>query len=267
VLIVAEQGHGDTIQFLRFLRHPALAGKVAGLAAAPRQHRLLRHNFPDLTLSPRTDPAPPSGTVAWEALMSLPYRLGMPNSSLGMSEPYLRPEPELARRMQAALGGDRRLRVGIVWQGNPGLAADKARSLSVEAFRPLAEIPGVRLVALQKFAGLAQLDGSGFGDRVSRVPPELDTGDDLFVDTAAAISALDLVIACDTAVAHLAGAMGKPVWILLRLAGDWRWGWHGTTTLWYPSARLFRQPVPGDWASPMAAVAAALRAAAARHAW
>ncbi len=144
-------------------------------------------------------------------------------------------------------------RVGICWQGNPAVRIDPERSVPLARFAPLAAVPGVRLVSLQKGHGLDQLP----------VLPGIETlgpdGPASFVATAAAMQALDLVVTSDTAVAHLAGALGRPVWLATSFVPDWRWGLTGETCPWYPTMRLFRQPTRGDWNAVFAAMAAALR--------
>jgi hypothetical protein len=164
------------------------------------------------------------------------------------------PEAELVKqwnRRFAALGEG--LRVGLVWAGNPNNPLDRGRSINLREFGPLAEIPGANFWSLQLEEPAQQL-----------VPPGLrliDWTDDLhdFADTAALIANLDLVITVETAVAHLAGAMGKRVWVLLRRVPPWRWLMDREDSPWYPTMRLFRQKTRGDWASVIQSVAEALR--------
>jgi hypothetical protein len=167
-------------------------------------------------------------------------------------EPYLSVDPELKRRWAAALG-ESRLRVGLVWQGNPKASVERGRSVPLQAFSPLFDIPGVRWFSLQKEHGLDQAEHLrppmtalvGLG-------ADYERGD--YHDTAAVIANLDLLICCDTSVAHLAGALGRPVWIALNAVADWRWLEHRSDTEWYPSARLYRQDHPGSWASVVEAM-------------
>jgi len=142
------------------------------------------------------------------------------------------------------------LKVGICWQGRPGFKADRQRSLPLEHFAPLAAMPGVRLVSLQMGEGAGQLAAQPWRDAILDPGPELDR-DGAFLDTAAIIGNLDLVITSDTAMAHLAGALGAPTWLLLAHVPDWRWGLEGTATPWYARTRLFRQRRPGDWGDVM----------------
>jgi hypothetical protein len=204
--------------------------------------------------------------------MSLPALLGEAAGANGAATdtvPYLRPEPAAVARWVDRLGadsGDRaRLRVGLAWQGNPQFADDAQRSVPLAALhatlRALAS--RVRFVSLQKGYGREQLYDLPPGAAVDDLGTELDLGGDAFVDSAGLISTLDLVITSDTALAHLTGALGRPLWLLLARVPDWRWGVEGEATSWYPSARLFRQPVAGDWAAVGVAVGAALAARAA----
>jgi hypothetical protein len=136
-------------------------------------------------------------------------------------------------------------RVGIAWQGNPAHKGDRRRSMPLTCFEPLAQLPGVQLLSLQKGLGVEQLPA--VTDRFSVIDLGSQLGD--FRDTAAVMMNLDLVVACDTAVVHLAGNLGIPAWVALPFAPDWCWLLQRTDTPWYPSLRLFRQPQPGDWAT------------------
>jgi hypothetical protein len=155
---------------------------------------------------------------------------------------------------------DRRLKVGLVWAGENRLHAaelrkiDGRRSIAFERFAPLLDVPNVRFFSLQKGAAASQLPGSELGARVSDYTEALHD----FADTAALVANLDLVISVDTSTAHLAGALNRPVWILNRLDSCWRWLLGRSDTPWYPGARLFRQPVLGDWDSVLQAVREAL---------
>ena len=245
VLVTAEQGLGDTIQFVRYL--PALAAKGARvvLRAPPALLRLLT-GFPGVdALVARDDPLPAYDLYCH--LMSLPDRLRLPDP-MPIPIPYLTPPAEAVAAWAARLAGLPGRRVGLVWAGNPGFAADHLRSIPLADLQGLGAVPGVNFVSLQKNA--AALPGFPVAD----FTPELHD----LADTAALIGALDLVISVDTAVAHLAGAMGKPVWMPNRYDTCWRWLTQRDDSIWYPSLRLFRQSVPGDWAAPLAAIAACL---------
>ena len=174
-------------------------------------------------------------------LLSLPHVLRQPVCS-PPAWPYLAPDPVRAEAWAQRIPADG-LKVGLVWSGRPQQAKDAARSLSLAALAPLLEVPGVRLYALQKGDAERQLRDPRMQGRVENLAPLLLD----FADTAAAITQLDLLISVDTAVAHLAAALAKPVWLLLARVPNWRWGLTGETTPWYPTMRLFRQAQRGDW--------------------
>jgi len=239
ILLHAEQGLGDTIQFCRYARLVAARGAQVVLEVQPPLVRLMA-SLGVGTVVAAGETLPPFDLHC--PLMSLPLAFGTTSGDIPAAEAYLAAEPASVaawRRRLAPLPG---LRVGLAWAGNPAATAiDSRRSMALEMLAPLAAVPQVSLVSLQK--GEAATHARGF--------PVQDYTDELtdFADTAALIAALDLVISVDTAVAHLAGALGKPVWILHRFDSCWRWLLQRSDSPWYPSARLFRQPAPGDWTS------------------
>jgi hypothetical protein len=159
------------------------------------------------------------------------------------------------------------LKVGIAWQGNPGverLLWARGRSVPLAALAPLAALPGLSLVSLQKGPGAEQLLRMPFRDRVLDLGPEYDGGPDAFVDAAAVMSSLDLVVSSDTSIAHLAGSLGRPVWTLLHASPDWRWLLDRADSPWYPTMRLFRQS-GGGWGEVVGAVAGELASLAAER--
>jgi hypothetical protein len=168
------------------------------------------------------------------------------NDSIPWQGPYIFAERARIERWAEHLGSDG-FKIGIVWQGNPASAVEEGRSFPVSCYHGIAQIPGSRLISLQKNAGVEQLFDLPAGMQVETLGSTFDAGDQAFLDTAAVIANLDLVITCDTSIAHLAGAMGRPVWIALRFLPDWRWQLHRADSPWYPSARLFRQSAPNDW--------------------
>jgi hypothetical protein len=193
-------------------------------------------------------PVPPVDFHA--PLLSLPLACGTTLATVPAEVPYLAADPALAKIWRERFAARPGRRVGLAWAGRPSHPRDRERSLAPGQLAPLGEVPGVAFVSLQlRRDGMAlpqfAIDdaAAGFGD---------------FADTAAAIAALDLVIAVDTAVAHLAGALGRPVWVLLPHVPDWRWLMARADSPWYPTARLFRQARPGEWAPVLAAVKAAL---------
>ncbi len=252
LLVHAEQGLGDTIQFMRYL--PRLAEENAGVslwgqdALAPLLAGFSQHLAIVTEPPPRTDLHAP--------LMSLPHLLGLASPLVPEPAAYLSAEQTRVARWSRFLEGEE-FNIGIAWQGRPGYAADARRSIAPRHFAPLAEREGVRLVSLQKAPGAEQLEALDWRDQVLDFGPELDN-DGAFVDSAAVIAALDLVITSDTAIAHLAGALGARVWLALAHVPDWRWGLAGETSPWYPAMRLFRQDQPGDWPGVFAQIARAL---------
>jgi tetratricopeptide (TPR) repeat protein len=243
MLVLDEQGLGDVIQFCRYLPKLAEAGADVTFICRKHLHRLLR----SLAGNIRLVDAPIVGeSFDYEIpLVSLPKAFGARQDNILAQLPYLHAEPELVRHWAERIGQDG-LRIGISWQGNPNLKADTARSLALQCFAPLARIPGVRLVSLQKNSGAKQL-GNGTAFPVETLGDEFDAGPDAFVDTAAVMAGLDLIITCDTSIAHLGGALGKPVWVALKSVPDWRWMLEREDTPWYPQMRLFRQKRRGDW--------------------
>jgi tetratricopeptide (TPR) repeat protein len=257
ILLVGEQGFGDTLQFCRYAPLVAAKGGRVVLAVQQALFELCRSLDGVATVIASGDPLPPFDTHVH--LLSLPYLLGTTDATVPATVPYMRTDPARAAAWRATLDDRAGLRVGVAWQGNPKGTADKGRSIPFRHFLPLAHMPGVRLVSLQKGAGREQL---------ADAPEDMDIFDagarcETFADTAAVVSTLDLVIASDSAIAHLAGALAKPTWVALKFAPAWRWGLAGETTPWYTTARLFRQKTSGDWDGVFAAIAAALEAKAA----
>jgi hypothetical protein len=178
--------------------------------------------------------------------------LGTELQTIPAEVPYLAAEPERIAGWQARLQAVPGLRVGIAWQGN--LAVEqlmwaRGRSMPLAELAPLAQIPGVSLVSLQKGGGAEQIREVSFGDRILDLSPELDQGKDAFLDTTAVMANLDLIISTDTSIAHLAGALARPAWIALAFAAEWRWLLERSDSPWYPTFRLFRQRRRGNWES------------------
>ena len=254
VLVINDHGLGDTIQFARYLPLMAQAGAEPHLLAPARMHRLLGS-----LVGGRIHEKLPTDVAfdAQIAISSLPRAFGTRLDSIPAQVPYLYPErwrlPRWAKRI-----GAQGFRIGCVWQGNANPEADIARSFPLAALAPLASVDGVRLISLQKGLGEEQLSGAGV--RIERLHPDYDVGASAFLDAAAVMKCVDLVITCDTSMAHLAGALGLPVWVALKQDAEWRWMRGRDDSPWYPTMRLFRQSTPGDWAGVFAAMAGALRA-------
>jgi hypothetical protein len=256
VLVMGEQGLGDTIQFARYLPLLVARGMRVHAVLDARLHALLAPLCSGIDLRSSGQPGSIPGVKAWLPLMDLPRALGLRPQQYQGRVPYLAAARERRARLRARIG-EAGFRIGIVWQGNPAAPVDTNRSAPLAAFAPLAAIPGVRLFALQKGPGEEQ--AAPFA--LDRLGPELDGGADWFLDTAAAIEALDLVVTVDTAVLHLAGALGRPALMLThgRLA-DWRWLHAQDVPVWYPSVRLARCPDGGaDWRGAVARAAFLVR--------
>lgn len=243
----AEQGLGDVIQCARFI--PELRARGASvIMRAPRGLRpILKPLGVSAFVGEAGDPTPPYDLHL--PLFSLPLVLGVRLPTIVGARGYLAADADLAAQWAPRLPTG--FCVGLVWQGSFGSKVDRGRSLRLSDLAPLGDIPDVKLISLQKGHGLDQLAASGL--QVADLGEAYAEGD--FADTAAIIANLDLVIACDTSVAHLAGALGKPVWIALAKANDWRWLTERSDSPWYASARLYRQAMRDDWAAPVAAMA------------
>ncbi len=248
LVLHGEQGFGDAIQCLRYAPLAAARGGRLILQVRPPIQSLCR-DLPGVAEVTDLDTSIP---FDWHCpLFSLPAVFDA-NLQTIPSQPYLKADPALAADWAERIGG-RDFKVGVVWQGNPAGSVERGRSLPLAAFAPVARIAGVELLSLQKEHGLDQLESLPDGMTVRTLGGDYEIGD--FGVTAAAIMALDLVMCCDTAVAHLAGALGKPVWLLTNAVSDWRWLEDRRDSPWYPSMRLYRQHRAGDWTSVMEEVA------------
>jgi len=248
IVLHFEGGFGDTIQFARYAPIVAdLGGKVV-LECQAELIRLIRSLDGVEELVSAGGPLPPFDEHC--RLLSLPLALGTRLDTIPANVPYLNPEEELSRQWSQRLGETSGLKVGLVWAGNPSHAKDRNRSLRAESLAPLARVNGVTFYSLQKGESVQPSPDFNLIDHTS----ELND----FADTAAFMRNLDLVIAADTAVAHVAGAIGRPVWVLIPYAPDWRWLMNRQDSPWYPTMRLFRQKSPGDWAEVIERVASAL---------
>jgi tetratricopeptide (TPR) repeat protein len=253
ILLHAEQGLGDTLQFCRYAALVSKLGAKVVLEAPSELMRLLATLDGVDQLVEAGQALPPFDCHC--PLLSLPLAFRTDEASIPSATPYLFADPQATRgwreRLHAA--ADSRLKVGLVWAGGnrPHVAElrknDARRSLSFEQIAPILDVPNVQFFSLQKGAAAQQLSSSGLRHHVVDYTDALHD----FADTAALVANLDLVISVDTSTAHLAGALDKPVWILNRFDTCWRWMLTRTDTPWYPRARLFRQPALGDWVSVM----------------
>ncbi|MGQ3048768.1 MAG: tetratricopeptide repeat protein [Niveispirillum sp.] len=247
ILIHHEQGLGDSIQFVRFVQQVVARAAHVILEVPSNLLALYRLAMTGVTLATFGEPLPPFDVHV--PIMSLARVLGVTVDRVPAPIPYLRADPDRvdAWRNRLPKGG---FRIGVVWQGKPGTGVDRGRSFGLEHLAPVARVPCVTLISLQKGFGLDQLDRLPDGMKVQTLGPDFDEGPDAFMDTAAVMQHLDLIISSDTSVAHLAGALGCPVWVPLKFAPDWRWMRNREDSPWYPrTMRLFRQSTAGDWAS------------------
>ncbi|MEO8143271.1 MAG: tetratricopeptide repeat-containing glycosyltransferase family protein [Betaproteobacteria bacterium] len=242
VLLHADQGLGDTIQLARYVPMVAAKGARVVLQVLAPLKELMRGLEGAERVVARGDPLPDFDCHC--PLSSLPRALGTRLESIPARIPYLRASSDRVSKWQSLLAGAGP-RVGLTWSGNKSTRRHRLRSISLARLRPLLSTPGIRFVSLQKDMSdedATTLDG---------LPQVTHIGDRLadFADTAAAVSLLDLVISIDTSIVHLAGAMGKPVWVMMLVTQDWRWLLNRDDSPWYPSVRLFRQTSVGDWDS------------------
>ncbi|OHC69807.1 MAG: hypothetical protein A3H93_12600 [Rhodocyclales bacterium RIFCSPLOWO2_02_FULL_63_24] len=256
ILVYGEQGMGDSFQFVRYLPRVVARGAKVIFAVHPPLRRVIGE-IPGVTLvSLDTVPLPPFDVHS--PLLSLPRILGTLHvEDIPAEVPYLTAEPERVAHWKDRLARFSGFKIGIAWQGNPNAKIDKGRSLPLAAIAPLARLPNVTLISLQQRDGLDQLDRLPAGMRVERLGADVDR-DGAFVDTAAIMMNLDLIIVSDSAVAHLAGALGRPVWVPLKKVPDWRFLLERDDSPWYPNMRLFRQVVDGDWDAVFRRIADAL---------
>ena len=244
ILIVCDHGLGDTIQFVRHLPWVKRqgAGKIL-LSAQSALDPLLRESGFDELILPGAEPTDFDVHIPTVMLPALYYA---DRHSIDAGGPYLRASHELVERWKAELAGLNGLKVGLCWQGSNQFPLNSLRSVPLADFAALAR-PGVNLIALQHGEGREQLVEIADRFHVVDLGSEIDRDSGAFMDTAAIIENLDLVITSDTSMAHLAGALGASVWVALSFAPEWRWQRQGDTSPWYPTMRLFRQQTPGDW--------------------
>jgi hypothetical protein len=250
ILVHAERGLGDTINFVRYLPMVAGRGGKVIFACHPDLHGLFaKLEGVDDWVKPGA-PLPQFDVHC--SLVSLPAVMGTTLATIPAKIPYIKTDDSLVQRWLDRLGADERLKVGLVWSGHD---RSLGRAMTLAEMAPLAEANNVRFISLQKGSAATQAQSPPGGMEITDWTAELKD----FSDTAALVENMDLVITVDTSVAHLAGAMGKRVWIALKRAPDWRWFVDRADSPWYPTARLFRQPRQGDWKTPVAEMAKILR--------
>ncbi len=268
LLVLAEQGLGDTLQFCRFLPRLAQAGVKASLVAPARLLPLLSSLDGPVELRPLEAAGSVPGIDAWATLLDLPRAMGLAPADYGAPAPYLRADRARVAAWRDRLAAERAkgatLLVGIAWRGNRSAPGDARRSAALEDFAPLAAVPGARLVCLQKDAEPGEIAGCSFPSSIFHPGPDFDAGEGAFADTAAIMASLDRIVCVDTAVAHLAGALGRPTDLLLQPDwADWRWLGRALDTIWYPTMRLRRRARGETFADAAAQAAADLAGSAA----
>ena len=258
LVVYSERGIGDTFQFVRYLRLLAATGARITLAVPEACRRLLAANFPSIGAG-SIEVALRIDCDYHVSLLSLPAIFNTTLESVPRDVPYLSADAALVAKWRQLLGSEG-FRVGIAWQGNPSYQRDRERSIPLINYAPLAAVPGVRLISVQAMSGLDQLDALPAGMKVERLGDELENNPDGFRQMAAVMPGLDLVITSDTAQAHLAGALGRPVWLATARHPDWRWMLGREDSPWYPTMRLFRQETAADWPGVFARMARELAA-------
>ena len=259
LLIISEQGLGDTIQYMRYIPYLKSIHINLSFCTLTKLHSIVQSSKIDQTpLSPEQGEQVKEGK--WISLLSLPRLLRITPTNPIVLEPYISSTSELKKNWRDKLRrGDKDMIVGLNWQGNPEMEkTHKGRSISLETFKILSEIDNIQLLSLQKGFGSEQLKSCSFKDKFVKCQNEIDHVWD-FNETAAIIDNCDLIITSDTAVAHLAGGMGKNVWLLLKDVPYWTWGMNSERTFWYPSMILFRQKIRHDWTEVMNRVAVQLK--------
>ncbi|MEE8332554.1 MAG: tetratricopeptide repeat protein [Alphaproteobacteria bacterium] len=252
LLVHAEQGLGDCLQFCRYLHRLDSTDGTVLFQAPDRLVPMLAPLFPEISIIgagkrvPRFDLHAP--------LMSLPHLTGPAEPFWPRDGAYLRAEDPRVDYWRERLGASDGPTIAIAWQGNPDYETDKERSAPLAAFSPLAEIPGIRLIALQHGAGTEQIADVPWREKIVDLGDGIDA-DGAFLDSAAIMAIADAVVSTDTASLHLAGGLGFEALSPLARVPDWRWGLDGDTTGWYPSVTLFRQEKAGDWTAPFAQIA------------
>ncbi|HEY2411231.1 MAG TPA: tetratricopeptide repeat protein [Pirellulaceae bacterium] len=263
ILLHTEQGFGDTLQFIRFAAVIKNLGATVIVECQPQLVRLLASQPSIDRLIAEGDALPDCDFHA--PLLSLPRILKTTLETIPAAVPYLFADPALVAHWRHHLKDFRGFRIGINWHGRAGTHTSRRRDIPLNLYQLLAQIPGVRFISIQKGAGQNELADASRYSAAARHQAEIadlgdfDTTHGAFMDTAAIMNNLDLIITSDTSIAHLAGALGLPTWTILPFAPDWRWLLRRSDTPWYPTMRLFRQKSLGDWEGAFSEIQNALR--------
>jgi hypothetical protein len=253
ILLHAEQGFGDTIQFCRYV--PRVVARARGVILEVQKplHELMSALPSTAQIVSRGEPLPDFDIHC--PLLSLPLAFGTRLESIPSTTPYLQAPTHALQHWEKSLGPPDRLRIGICWAGNANFRGDLNRSIGLSPMLPLLENADVQFFSIQKDLRAGDAEILQTKSQITHLGKQIET----FSDTAAIISLMDLVISSDTSIVHLAGALGKPVWILLQYVPDWRWLLGREDSPWYPTARLFRQDATRQWDNVIARVHAASR--------
>jgi len=274
LLLVYEQGLGDTIQFLRYAFFLSTLGLRVALLVQQALKELITHSVSEIWMnlscnesienisvySLAKDACCKHSNMKWFPLMSLARFFQTDETNISCLEQYIFVPDSLKESWRNKMGASGKLRIAIAWQGNPSheLRNSEGRSFPLEALSEIAEIPNVEFISVQKFAGSEQIDKCSFRDKFIHCQDEISASTD-FLDTAAIMQQCDLVISSDTSVAHLAGSLGLETWVALKKVPEWRWMLEGTTSPWYPSMKLFRQKQNGNWTDVFKEMASELK--------
>jgi hypothetical protein len=254
IAVYGDGAFGDMMQFGRYIPLLTDRGACVTVLLPSQFHKIFAGAFPGARIATDFDGGDAAGFRC--EVMSLPFLFKATCEKVPPPLKLARDEERVA--LWSARMSEGKFKIGICWQGNPERNIDKGRSIPLAAFETLARVPGVSLVSLQKRHGLDQLTELPPGMAVETVGPGMDEGPDAFVDTAAIMASLDLVVTSDTAVAHLAATLGRPTWIALRDVPEWRWLLERQDSPWYRTVRLFRQKRPDQWGAVFDAIAAAV---------
>ncbi len=248
ILLWNDQGMGDALQFARYVPFLAARGHEVWLFVQDALKVLLQSTPGVAGVASPSDPLPQVDAQA--PLLSLPHRLRLPDPAASWQGAYVKPGAPMGLPRRAGCRA-----IGLVWSSNPAHPNRILRDIPLRALGPLLDIDGIDWFGLQVGTAAQDIAAAGLAGRVHDLSPQIRD----FADTAAAIAALDLVITVDTSMPHLVGAMDKPGWVMISAAREWRWAGNEAKSLWYPSLRLFRQTIAGDWSGVVATMAAALR--------
>jgi tetratricopeptide (TPR) repeat protein len=258
IVLVAEQGLSDIIQFCRFAPALVAQGHDVVLLVHKGMAPLLA-TLKGVTVVTDAAELESKRPLRWLPLMSVPTILGTTPETLPRDVPYLSAEPARVAAFAGKLG-TAKFKIGINWSpGNPDRTVLAERHIPLPAFAALAALPGVELIALQKGAALGDIKGVAFREKIRTIDADPNPDAGYFLDTAAAMMGLDLVVGCDSAIVHLAGALGRPVFTLVPVISDWRWMLSRADSPWYPTLRVFRQTTARQWGPVFERVVAAAR--------